>query len=81
VAQCSGLISEAACHAGHAILAARGEWVTNEKRLLTRAGLSGIDDIVTGLQADPSVLIGSVARARTLLDARMDRLIGLSALQ
>jgi len=37
VTHCAGLLGEAACHAGqagHAILAHRGEWITNEKQLL-----------------------------------------------
>jgi hypothetical protein len=42
VAQCAGLLSEAACHAAHSILAHRGEWVTNEKQLLGTASLRGI---------------------------------------
>ena len=32
--------------AAHAILAARGEWITNEKQLLTRAGLREMDDLL-----------------------------------
>ncbi len=43
-----GAVSTATCMAAHAVLAARGEWVTNEKRLVDRAGLRGIDDILTG---------------------------------
>jgi len=35
----------------HAVLAGRGEWVTNEKRLLDRAGLRGMDEVITA--ADP----------------------------
>lgn len=50
--------------AGHAVLAARGEWVTNEKRLVERAGLRGIDRIV----ADPALSLGEVVdRARELM--------------
>lgn len=32
--------------AAHAILAARGEWITNEKQLLTRTGLREMDDLL-----------------------------------
>ncbi|WP_338683092.1 nucleotidyltransferase domain-containing protein [Streptomyces acidiscabies] len=43
-----GAIAVAATQAGHAVLAARGEWVTNEKRLLERAGLRDVDGVVVG---------------------------------
>jgi predicted nucleotidyltransferase len=69
VAQCAGLMSEAACHTAHAILAHRGEWVTNEKRLLDAAGLRGIDAIVAEFDAEPGVLRAAVGRARNLLEA------------
>jgi hypothetical protein len=38
---------QAATQSAHAVLAARGEWVTNEKGLLGRAGLDVIEQIVT----------------------------------
>ncbi|MDQ0990284.1 hypothetical protein QFZ74_001512 [Streptomyces sp. V3I7] len=34
------------------MLAFRGAWVTNEKRLLERAGLRGIDDALAQLRPD-----------------------------
>ncbi|MFM9443959.1 nucleotidyltransferase domain-containing protein [Streptomyces acidiscabies] len=43
-----GAIAVAATQTGHAVLAARGEWVTNEKRLLERAGLRDVDGVVVG---------------------------------
>ncbi|ANS64523.1 hypothetical protein SLINC_2299 [Streptomyces lincolnensis] len=46
-----GAVATAAVQTGHAVLAARGEWVTNEKRLLERAGLRAVDGIVTGAGA------------------------------
>ncbi|NEB81400.1 nucleotidyltransferase domain-containing protein [Streptomyces sp. SID14478] len=59
-----GAVAVAALQAGHAVLAGRGEWVTNEKRLLARAGLRGID----ALLADGQVGLGElVARARELM--------------
>lgn len=67
VAQCAGLLSEAACHTAHAILAHRGEWITNEKQLLTRAGLRGIDDLVGRLGNDPESLLGAERQAHDLL--------------
>ncbi|CAM4262160.1 nucleotidyltransferase domain-containing protein [Nocardia ninae] len=58
----------AAMQAAHAILAARGEWVTNEKRLLQRAGLRGIDAIVAGLEPEPKSLTRAISEAEALLD-------------
>ena len=66
VAQCAGQVAVAATQRAHAVLAARGEWVTNEKRLLDRAGLRAVDDLVLGLGADPAALLGVVAAAREL---------------
>jgi predicted nucleotidyltransferase len=45
-AQSTGLLVQAATQSAHAVLAARGEWVTNEKTLLARAGLHDIETIV-----------------------------------
>lgn len=42
----AGLLVTGASCAAHAILAARGEWITNEKQLLTRAGLREMDDLL-----------------------------------
>jgi predicted nucleotidyltransferase len=67
VAQCAGLLSEAACHSAHAILAHRGEWITNEKQLLSKARLREIDDIVARLGHGPETLLRAVADARDLL--------------
>lgn len=50
----------------HAVLAGRGEWATNEKRLLDRAGLRGADDLVLGLAPEPDALLAAVAAARAL---------------
>jgi predicted nucleotidyltransferase len=66
----AGAIGTAACQAGHAVLAARGEWVTNEKTLVDRAGLRGIDDIAAGLRPEPGTLIRAVDAARDLLASR-----------
>lgn len=62
----AGAIAVAAMQAGHAVLAAKGEWVTNEKRLLEQAGLRGVDDIIASL-GDPSEPAG----ARAVDDAEM----------
>ncbi len=64
VAPCTGLLVQAALQSAHAVLAARGEWVTNEKCLLTRAGLDGIDPILLGLGPSPSELAAAVDETR-----------------
>ena len=72
VAQCAGLIAVAVTQRAHAVLAGRGEWATNEKRLLDRAGLRGVDDLVLGLTPEPEALLAAVAAARGLGDDRYD---------
>ncbi|HEX2130017.1 MAG TPA: nucleotidyltransferase domain-containing protein [Actinophytocola sp.] len=60
-AQATALVVQAATQAAHAVLAARGEWVTNEKDLLARAGLHDVDELVA--QPDP-VAAADAVRAR-----------------
>ncbi|MGW1891885.1 nucleotidyltransferase domain-containing protein [Streptomyces sp. NPDC002004] len=62
----AGCVATAAMETAHAILAERGEWVTNEKRLLGRAGLRGVDDILASLTPEPEVLVGAVAATEAL---------------
>lgn len=64
----AGALATAATQAGHAVLAARGEWVTNEKRLLERAGLRGVDDVVAGLEATPEALSAAVDAVASLAE-------------
>jgi hypothetical protein len=52
---------------GHTRLAARGEWITNEKTLLDRAGLRHGDDVLAGLTADPDSLVAAVDAASDLV--------------
>lgn len=66
LAQCAGLVAQAASHAAHAVLAARGQWVTNEKMLLTRAGLRQVDEFVATAVPDPAVLCDVVDRSQRL---------------
>ena len=73
VAQCAGLVCEAACRAAHAILAHRGEWITNEKQLLQKAGLAAIDDVIAGAGSDAEALVDSVDRARAYVTAAVRR--------
>jgi hypothetical protein len=62
----AGTLATAAMQTGHAVLAARGVWTTNEKRLLDRAGLRDLDTIVSGLRPEPAALARAVDAAETL---------------
>ncbi|MFC9440701.1 nucleotidyltransferase domain-containing protein [Nocardia sp. NPDC057030] len=62
----------AAMQTAHAVLAARGEWTTNEKRLLDRAGLRDIDTIVSGLDSDPKSLTEAIIETEALLASAMN---------
>lgn len=73
LAQCTGLIAQAASQAAHAVLAARGEWVTNEKTLLERAGLRDVDQIVAAARPEPGELRAAVGAARALCKASLDQ--------
>jgi hypothetical protein len=59
--QCAGLVAQAA----HAVLAARGEWITNEKALLTRAGLRQVDEFIADARPAPEALRDIVDKSRT----------------
>jgi hypothetical protein len=65
-AQCAGLVAQAACQAAHAVLAAGGQWVTNEKSLLMLAGLDHVHDLVAGAGRDPDSLRDMVDSAQGL---------------
>ncbi|MER7562598.1 nucleotidyltransferase domain-containing protein [Streptomyces sp. NPDC048523] len=64
----AGALATAAVQMGHSVLAARGEWVTNEKRLLERAGLRDVDRIVQSLTASPGSAVRAVTEVRELFD-------------
>ncbi|MDI3404789.1 nucleotidyltransferase domain-containing protein [Streptomyces cavernicola] len=66
----AGALAVAAAGAAHAVLAARGEWVTNEKTLLARAGLRAVDTLVESLTPEPEALVRALEEAeRALLAA------------
>ncbi|MFC7815104.1 nucleotidyltransferase domain-containing protein [Streptomyces sp. NPDC057367] len=65
--QVAGAIALAATQTAHAVLAARGEWVTNEKGLTGRAGLDGVDALVADLTPEPMNLARAVGDCETLL--------------
>lgn len=54
--QCVGLLARAASCTAHAVLAARGLWITNEKQLFVRAELGEVDRILANASPDPAVL-------------------------
>jgi predicted nucleotidyltransferase len=64
--QCAGLVAQAASQAAHAVLAARGEWITNEKTLLTRAGLRRVDEFIASARPDPEALCHVVDKTRAV---------------
>ena len=64
LAQCAGLVAQATSYAAHAVLAARGQWVTNEKTSLTRAGLRQVDEFIAAARPDPGVMRDVVDRSR-----------------
>jgi hypothetical protein len=69
VAQAAGAIAAALACTAHAVLAARGEWITNEKRLIDRAGLRHADAVLTGLRAAPLPLIRAMDEAEAVIAA------------
>jgi hypothetical protein len=68
----AGAIARGACQAAHAVLAARGVWVTNEKTLLDRAGLRMVDEIVADLGLGPDRLCAAVEAAQRMVGALVD---------
>ncbi|MGI5217746.1 nucleotidyltransferase domain-containing protein [Nocardia sp. CA-290969] len=75
----AGALATAAMQTAHAVTAARGEWVTNEKRLLERAGLRDIDTLLAGMSPDPGMLADRIDSARELFEAACAREIGAPA--
>jgi hypothetical protein len=73
VTETAGTIAVAACQAAHAVLAAAGRWVTNEKTLLDRAGLRGVDEILAGLIPNAAALTRAVDGALELLEVAVSR--------
>lgn len=71
LAETVGAIGQATCQAAHAVLAGRGEWITNEKRLIERAGLRDVDRMLSGLTPDPECLTKAVDGTLELLDSRV----------
>jgi Polymerase beta, Nucleotidyltransferase len=72
VTEWAGLIGQAAAQAGHAVLAARGQWVTNDKRLLNLAGLRRIDEFVARGAREPDLLGQMTEQALALCGQVLD---------
>lgn len=63
---CAGALAVAALAAANGRLAARAEWVLNEKRLLRRAGLDGLEPLIaaaTAADGDPAAAVAAFADA------------------
>jgi predicted nucleotidyltransferase len=71
-AQCVGLLAQAATQSAHAVLAARGEWVTNEKTILSRAGLDLVNRIIAEADGTPDSLSHAVQVTRELCQATVE---------
>ena len=72
LAETAGSIAVAGAQAAHGVLAARGEWPSNEKRHLDRANLRDLDAIVTNLDPAPSQLTAAITAAADLFTAAAD---------
>ncbi|EPH41143.1 nucleotidyltransferase domain-containing protein [Streptomyces aurantiacus] len=66
--EAAGAIATAALETAHAVLAARGEWVTNEKRLLRQAGLRDVDAVMAELRPEPDAVARAITDAETLFE-------------
>uniref|UniRef100_UPI000A390940 nucleotidyltransferase domain-containing protein n=1 Tax=Streptomyces africanus TaxID=231024 RepID=UPI000A390940 len=72
VTQVAGAIALAATQTAHAVLAARGEWVTNEKGLVGRAGLREVDVVLGALAGPPDELVKRITDVETLLNRAVE---------
>jgi hypothetical protein len=66
-----GLVAQATMMAAHAVMAAEGRWVTNEKRLLSDAGLNSIDELLAEPGNGPEPLASVIDAARNACSSRL----------
>jgi predicted nucleotidyltransferase len=66
IAQCIAMLTVVALKTAHAILAARGEWITNEKRLLDKAGMRELDAVVASAGTTSETLATACDRVEAL---------------
>ena len=64
--QCVGLVTVAVTEYAHALAALRGQWVTNEKRLLDQTGLSEVNRLMS---LAPLELMAGVRKLSALREA------------
>ncbi|MDF3289765.1 nucleotidyltransferase domain-containing protein [Streptomyces silvisoli] len=72
LSDCAGAIATAACQAAHAVLAARGWWITNEKTLLDHAGIRDIDNLLGNLTPRPEDLTAAIDEATARLESAVN---------
>lgn len=68
--QTIGMAGEAAICAAHAILASRGQWVTNEKQILALTGLDDLDRITMD-SGDPGAAVREIRRTSEATAGRL----------
>jgi predicted nucleotidyltransferase len=68
----AGLTGQAVAQSAHAVLAAHGVWATNDKQLITRAGLREIDTLLTDLSPNPGDLATAGRAIRARCEAAVD---------
>jgi hypothetical protein len=72
LSECAGLLAVGAAQTAHAVLAARGEWVLNEKSLLERAGLRSIDRLLGALPPEPEGLREAAVQTLEMCEAAVE---------
>ena len=72
ITQGAGLMAQATTMAAHAVLAAEGRWVTNEKRLIADACLSAVDGLLANLGDSPAHLASTIEAVRKVCRSRLD---------
>jgi hypothetical protein len=65
VTQCVGLLVVGAAEYAHAIAAASGVWVTNDKTLFDRGGMAEVDALLAALDTSPEGLTHAVEAVRS----------------
>lgn len=70
---CAGGLARAVVEAAHGVLAGRGVWVLNEKRIVDRAGLGHLAAQFAALGATPHELGDAVARTRLAIRSALVR--------
>lgn len=68
-AACLANVCQAVLAAAQARLAAAGEWILNEKRLVERAGLSGVQERLDQPERDLPQLVRDVGELLAVRDA------------